>query len=48
MDIPALIEWLETAELKAPLQVMPGVEAWDVDLTRELLLRGVRLGDTRA
>ena len=47
-SINALLSWLEVADLPdPPLRLMPGVEAYDVELMREQLLIGVP-GGSRA
>ena len=44
--IARLCAWLERAELPpAPLDTLPGVQAFDVELLRRQVLHSVRVGD---
>ena len=44
--IVRLCAWLETAELPPPpLDTLPGVQAFDVDLLRRQILRSLQVGD---
>ena len=44
--IARLCAWLESAELPSPpLEAMPGVQAFEVELLRRQTLRSVQVGD---
>jgi hypothetical protein len=44
--IARLCAWLETADLPAPpLDTLPGVQAFDIELLRRRILHSVQVGD---